>query len=95
VELGIVEENVVWFADSPGGGPADGFLRVHLVVVPEGAPLDAGVSEGDGGSSGTPSPAEGGGCSASPTPNRTPWASALGLLAFALVRARRRSYTTS
>ena len=87
VELGIVEESVVWFADAPGGGPADGFLRVHLVVVPEGAPLDAGVS--------TTTPTQGGGCNISPTPSSTPWASALGLLAFALVRARRRSYTTS
>lgn len=50
VEFGLVEENVTWFADAPqGGGPADGFLKVHLVVVPKGAPLDAGVSEGEGG----------------------------------------------
>jgi hypothetical protein len=35
---------VTWFADAPlGGGPADGFLKVHLVVVPEGASLDAGL----------------------------------------------------
>jgi hypothetical protein len=52
VEFGLVEENVTWFADAPkGGGPADGFLKVHFVVVPKGAPLDAGVS--DDGSAGT------------------------------------------
>jgi lysozyme len=50
VEFGLVEEAVTWFADAPkGGGPADGFLRVHLVVQPKGAPLDAGAPEGDGG----------------------------------------------
>jgi lysozyme len=42
--FGLVEEEVTWFADAPlGGGPADGFLKVHLVVVPEGASLDAGL----------------------------------------------------
>ncbi len=50
IGFGLVEENVTWFADPAGGGPADGFLKVHLVVVPTGAPLDAGVpSAGDGG----------------------------------------------
>jgi lysozyme len=50
VEFGLVEESVTWFADPTlGGGPADGFLKVHLTVVPKGAPLDAGVAEGDGG----------------------------------------------
>jgi|GEM_PF-1378911 len=50
VEFGLVEENVTWFADMPtGGGPPDGFLKVHLVVVPPGAPLDAGVPGDDGG----------------------------------------------
>jgi lysozyme len=50
VEFGLVEESVTWFADPTlGGGPADGFLKVHLTVVPKGAPLDAGVGEADGG----------------------------------------------
>ncbi|HEX8791335.1 MAG TPA: GH25 family lysozyme [Polyangiaceae bacterium] len=50
VEFGLVEESVTWFADATlGGGPPDGFLKVHLHVVPEGAPLDAGVSSGEGG----------------------------------------------
>ena len=49
--FGLVEEEVTWFADAPlGGGPADGFLKVHLVVVPEGASLDAGVAPDSGGS---------------------------------------------
>jgi hypothetical protein len=44
VALGLVEEGVTWFADATlGGGPPDGFLEVHLVVVPPGASLDAGV----------------------------------------------------
>jgi len=50
VEFGLVEESVTWFADAPkGGGPADGFLKVHFVVVPKGAPLDAGLPPGEGG----------------------------------------------
>jgi hypothetical protein len=44
VEFGLVEEGVTWFADpTAGGGPADGFLRVHLVVVPQSSPLDGGA----------------------------------------------------
>jgi hypothetical protein len=39
VELGLIAEGVTWFADPTlGGGPADGTLRVALVVVA----LDAG-----------------------------------------------------
>jgi lysozyme len=60
VKFGLVEETVTWFADPTlGGGPADGFLEVHLTVVPRGAPTDGGVvvepdgavvsTEGDGG----------------------------------------------
>jgi MYXO-CTERM domain-containing protein len=54
VTFGLVEESVTWFADATlGGGPPDDFLRVHLVVVPRGAPLDAGVPPGgDGGGAG-------------------------------------------
>ena len=48
VTLALVEEGVAWFADAPlGGGPADGFLRVHLTVVADGAP-DGGVVTGGG-----------------------------------------------
>ncbi len=44
VTFGLVQEGTTWFADPPlGGGPADDFLRVHLVVVPQGASLDAGL----------------------------------------------------
>jgi hypothetical protein len=61
IAFGLVEESVAWFADTPGGGPADGFLKVHLVVVPQGAPLDAGApAGGDAGSGGAPSSGDGG-----------------------------------
>jgi len=54
VELGLVEESVTWFADAPlGGGPSDGFLRVHVTVVADadaGAPVDdAGAAPDAGG----------------------------------------------
>jgi hypothetical protein len=50
IELGLVEESVTWFADATlGGGPPDGFLRVHLVVVAQDEPLDAGAVEDDAG----------------------------------------------
>jgi uncharacterized membrane protein YgcG len=61
IEFGLVEESVTWFADATlGGGPPDGFLKVHLVVVPPGASLDAGAGDGgergsSGGSSGSSS----------------------------------------
>ncbi len=48
----LVEESVTWFADAPlGGGPPDDFLKVHMMVEPPGASLDASVPvvEGDGG----------------------------------------------
>jgi lysozyme len=53
--FGLVDEGVTWFADAPlGGGPTDGFLKVHLVVVAEGASLDAGATRPreDGGDQG-------------------------------------------
>jgi uncharacterized protein (TIGR03382 family) len=66
IEFGVVEEGVTWFADATlGGGPPDGFLKVHLVVVPPGASLDAGVAldgevvDPDGGA-GLPPMSEGG-----------------------------------
>jgi MYXO-CTERM domain-containing protein len=61
VEFGLVEENVTWFADATkGGGPADGFLKVHLVVVPQNAPLDAGAGGGDAGATHDAGAASGG-----------------------------------
>ncbi len=49
VELGLVDEAVTWFADAPlGGGPADGFLRVHVTVVDgDGGVADAGKKSDD------------------------------------------------
>jgi hypothetical protein len=68
IEFGLVEESVTWFADATlGGGPADGFLKVHFVVVPQGAPLDAGVPGGDGGGYGGASSSGGGSGSSSGT----------------------------
>ena len=56
IELGLVEESVTWFADAPhGGGPTDGFLKVHLIVVPKGAAVDAGAAEDDAGAGVGPS----------------------------------------
>jgi hypothetical protein len=50
IELGLVEEGVAWFADPTlGGGPPDGFLKIHLEVVPPGTLLDAGMVEREGG----------------------------------------------
>jgi hypothetical protein len=55
IAFGLVEESVTWFADGTlGGGPADGFLKVHLVVVAKGAPLDAGEPATDAGGDGSP-----------------------------------------
>jgi MYXO-CTERM domain-containing protein len=52
VEFGIVEESVTWFADATkGGGPADGFLKVHFVVAAKGTPIDGGADGGSGGAS--------------------------------------------
>jgi hypothetical protein len=47
--FGLVEEGVTWFADALlGGGPPDDFLKVQIVAVAPGAPLDAGVGNGGG-----------------------------------------------
>ena len=68
IEFGLVEESVTWFADAPlGGGPADGFLKVHLVVVAKDAPLDAGEPASDAGPGVAP-PGEDGGASPAPSP---------------------------
>ena len=58
--FGLVDEGVTWFSDAAnGGGPADNFLRLHLVVTD--APQDqadggtvADMSDGDGGDPGAP-----------------------------------------
>ncbi len=102
VEFGLVEEAVTWFADAPlGGGPADGFLKVHLVVVPKGASLDAGLAHGaDGGRGKDKGDAGGheadaasgssGGCSlGAGSSSEVGWAP-LGVGGLALVFARRR-----
>jgi hypothetical protein len=61
IGFGLVEESVTWFADATkGGGPPDGFLKVHLVVVAKGAPLDAGVPDGGDGGAVGPLPMGGG-----------------------------------
>jgi MYXO-CTERM domain-containing protein len=68
IGFGLVEEGVTWFADGLlGGGPADGFLKVHLVVVPKEASVDAGApagGDGGGGSGGGSSEGGGGGAPA-------------------------------
>jgi hypothetical protein len=76
VEFGLVDEGVAWFSDAPkGGGPADGFLKVHFVVVPQGAPLDAGVPASDAGSGAgggdDGAPGNGGGGDNAGTPDST------------------------
>jgi hypothetical protein len=94
VTFGLVEDGVTWFADAPlGGGPEDGFLRVHFVVVPKGAPLDAGVASdggvvGEDAGTGNAMPA---GCSVSQARDRgtSAWL-AIAPLALVLVRRRRR-----
>ena len=54
IGFGLVEDGVAWFSDPGQGGPADGVLAVHLVVVAKDAPLDAGPTpSGDGGADGS------------------------------------------
>ncbi len=53
----LVEDGVAWFTDTP----ADGLLKVHLMVVPPGASLDAGVPGDDGGAGGSSGNGAGGG----------------------------------
>ncbi|MEO8800226.1 MAG: CHAP domain-containing protein [Polyangiaceae bacterium] len=104
ITFGLVQEGVTWFSDPTlgGGGPTDGLLRVHLVVVPPGAPLDAGVTgePGDPGDAGDAvadsnagagdAPAGTGGCSLTPSSRTSPWgASVLAFIALAFVRRRR------
>ncbi len=98
VTFGLVQEGVTWFADPTlgGGGPVDGLMRVHLVVVPPGAPLDAGVpsdsgdSVADSNAGDGEAPAGTGGCSLAPGSRTSPWgASVLAFVALAFVRRRR------
>ncbi|MGZ6089267.1 MAG: phage tail tip lysozyme [Polyangiales bacterium] len=49
VKFGLVEDGDAWFADPGQGGPADGFLAAHFVVVASDAPLDAGPVTDDAG----------------------------------------------
>jgi lysozyme len=99
--FGLVEETVTWFADPLlGGGPADDLLKVHIVALPPGAPLDAGVGNGgDGGAGGdsdggwaNANSGGGGGCSASGggQTGGTPWAMAIAAVAAVVSVARRR-----
>ena len=74
ITFGLVEESVTWFADATlGGGPVDGFLKVHLVVLPpiagdggtDGGGGPQGGSSGGGGSGGgTPQGADDAGAEA-------------------------------
>lgn len=97
IAFGLVEDGVTWFADSPGGAPADGFLKVHLVVVPRGAPIDAGTPAGDAGvprADGGPAPSDDAppatpaGCSVGHARGAT-WTWALGLFVAVVARRRR------
>ena len=99
VTFGLVEESVTWFADAPlGGGPDDGFLHVHLVVLAPGESLDAGAPAGDGGQTTAdggvvgPGNPQVGGCSVASAPREGgAWgAGALSLLALAAFGVRRR-----
>lgn len=98
VTFGLVQEGVTWFADpNLGGGPEDGLLRVHLVVVPPGASLDAGAVGDPDSSRGDDSavraadgPPGADGCAvASGAPVSSWGAGALALIALTLVRRRR------
>ncbi|MEO8877774.1 MAG: CHAP domain-containing protein [Polyangiaceae bacterium] len=98
VTFGLVQEGVTWFADPTlgGGGPADGLLRVHLVVVPPGASLDAGLqgesadSVADSNAGAAEAPAGTGGCSLAAGSRTSPWgASVLAFFVLAFVRRRR------
>ena len=61
IKFGVVEDGVAWFSDPGQGGPADGLLEVHLVVVAKDAPLDAGaIDAGAGDDAGVIFPGDGG-----------------------------------
>jgi hypothetical protein len=47
LKLGLVEDGEVWFSDPGQGGPADGFLAAHFVVVAPDATIDSGPAVED------------------------------------------------
>lgn len=87
----LVEDGVTWFADAPkGGGPADDFLALHVIVGPD---LQGGVGGGGSGGSGGSGDADAdkGGCdctvAADPGSSSGVW---LGAAALAVFAGRRR-----
>ena len=89
----LVEDSVTWFADAPkGGGPADDFLAIHVVVGPQ---IQGGVGGGSAGSGGSGGSADTtpvkGGCDCSVAVDSGPSSGAwLGAAAMALFAGRRR-----
>jgi lysozyme len=90
----LVEDGVTWFADAPkGGGPADDFLAIHVLVGPQ---TQTGVGgAGGGGSGGSGGSADGtppkGGCDCSVAADSGPSSGAwLGAAAMMLFAGRRR-----
>ncbi len=84
----LVEDGVTWFSDAPkGGGPADDFLAVHVLVGPE---HQGGVG-GGGGSGASSKGADSGGCSCDVAGvSSAPSGAWLGAAALSLAAARRR-----
>ena len=87
----LVEDGVTWFADAPkGGGPADDFLAIHVLVGPETQGGVGGGGSGGSGGSGAGGPVKGGcdcGFAADSAPSSGAW---LGAAAMALFAGRRR-----
>jgi lysozyme len=90
--LGLVEEGVTWFADAPkGGGPADDFLAIHVVVGPDTQGGVGGGGGSDGASGSTVTGSTKGGCSCDVAADTgSPSGAWLGAAAMALVAGRRR-----
>ena len=99
--FGVVEEGVAWFSDPGQGGPPDNDLEVKIpwsCANDGGVAPDAGTPNSDAGpvgdDAGVPPPNGGaspGGCSASPAgASGSSSALALGLVALAFGRSRRR-----
>ena len=93
--LGLMEEGVTWFADAPkGGGPADDFLAIHVLVGPD-TSGGVGGGGGSGGSGGVGGGADTGpvkgGCACDVVADTdSPSAMWLGAAAMALFAGRRR-----
>ena len=87
----LVEDGVTWFADAPkGGGPADDFLAIHVLVGPETQGGVGGGGSGGSGGGGAGGPVKGGcdcGVAADSAPSSGAW---LGAAAMALFAGRRR-----